>query len=623
MAVVVQRLVRAEISGVLFTADPVSGSHAHMTGNYVFGLGDALVSGEVKPFTFTLERPKGTYQGPTELESYAGKLFKLARRLEDELGCPQDIEWCIAGRKIFLLQSRPITNLIGHNPATGEWNTCLTGDYLWSNANLSEAAPDVMTPLSCYTNISLMVSMFAAVGMKVENVMSQWGELLGRIPEGMDIPVIPLRGLFTFVSLLPQNLKKRRKLIEGKRIMPEFMTASPGWCREIRERIRKTPTAAQLASLWEDGLKPHYVQACWVLRGVMDQFSGNAFRLHKDLEEMVGAGDANAILSNMRGDSQLASLGPVAGLGKVLQGEITREAYIQDYGHRGPHECELSILSPVDDPSLLDKQLEDLARSSFDLDEMLRAQRLEYHAALERFSSRFPRKVKSTQRRLDQVFEASRKREAVRSEYTRALSVIRVFAHRAGELTDVGEGVFFLTHQELYALLSGDQTPAEHIPARRNTHQRYCALPPLPTIINGRFDPFEWAADDQRRTDVFDSHAPVAVPDSGVITGFPGAAGRVEGLVRRLDRAEEGDQLMQGEILVTTTTNVGWTPLFPRAGAIVTDVGAPLSHAAIVARELGIPAVVGTGNATMRLITGDRVLVDGGRGLVELLDPRD
>lgn len=72
-------------------------------------------------------------------------------------------------------------------------------------------------------------------------------------------------------------------------------------------------------------------------------------------------------------------------------------------------------------------------------------------------------------------------------------------------------------------------------------------------------------------------------------------------------------------VVVTTMTNIGWTPLFPRAAAIVTDLGAPLSHAAIVARELGIPAVVGCGNATARLKTGDRVRVNGGLGSVELL----
>jgi phosphoenolpyruvate synthase/pyruvate phosphate dikinase len=97
----------------------------------------------------------------------------------------------------------------------------------------------------------------------------------------------------------------------------------------------------------------------------------------------------------------------------------------------------------------------------------------------------------------------------------------------------------------------------------------------------------------------------------------------VEGIVRRIDRVEDGDQIQPGEILVSTITNVGWTPLFPRLAAIVTDVGAPLSHAAIVAREMGIPAVVGCGNATMLLKTGDRVRVDGSAGSVEVLERID
>jgi pyruvate,water dikinase len=99
-----------------------------------------------------------------------------------------------------------------------------------------------------------------------------------------------------------------------------------------------------------------------------------------------------------------------------------------------------------------------------------------------------------------------------------------------------------------------------------------------------------------------------------------GALGVVEGTVRRLDRLEDSGQFQPGEVLVTTMTNIGWTPLFPRAAAIITDLGAPLSHAAIVARELGIPAVVGCGDATMRLKTGDRVRVDGGQGRVEILE---
>jgi pyruvate,water dikinase len=100
---------------------------------------------------------------------------------------------------------------------------------------------------------------------------------------------------------------------------------------------------------------------------------------------------------------------------------------------------------------------------------------------------------------------------------------------------------------------------------------------------------------------------------------MPGSAGQVEGLVRRLDSPDDGIELQTGEILVASQTNIGWTLFFPRAAALVTDVGAPLSHAAIVARELGIPAVVNCGDATARLHTGDRVRVDGSAGQVEIL----
>jgi pyruvate,water dikinase len=152
---------------------------------------------------------------------------------------------------------------------------------------------------------------------------------------------------------------------------------------------------------------------------------------------------------------------------------------------------------------------------------------------------------------------------------------------------------------------------------RRRAYSGYAGLPPYPALIRGRFDPYAWAADPDRRSDLF--VAGEREPAADTVRGFAGSAGVVEGTVRVLTDATDGNELRSGEVLVTTVTNVGWTPLFPRLAAVVTDVGAPLSHAAIVARELGIPAVVGCGNATMRLRTGDRVRVDGSAGTVEVV----
>jgi phosphohistidine swiveling domain-containing protein len=253
---------------------------------------------------------------------------------------------------------------------------------------------------------------------------------------------------------------------------------------------------------------------------------------------------------------------------------------------------------------------------------LLEKQRAAFDAAWKRLEERHRRKVRSARRRIERVAASARLREGARSEAARVIWVIREFCLRVSELADLekGDDVFFLSLDEMLDLLSGDNTALAFVPARQETHARYSALPPYPPIICGRFDPFAWAADPQRRSDVFDSHAPIA--DSDAIIGFAGADGTVEGFVRRLDRPEEGDQLRPGEILVTATTNVGWTLLFPRAAAVVTDVGAPLSHAAIVARELGIPAVVGCGNATMHLHSGDRVRVIGGQGVVRILERR-
>jgi phosphohistidine swiveling domain-containing protein len=195
--------------------------------------------------------------------------------------------------------------------------------------------------------------------------------------------------------------------------------------------------------------------------------------------------------------------------------------------------------------------------------------------------------------------------------------VLRAYALQAGELTGLGADIFFLEAEEIVRVLNGETLNPRTIADRRAAYEGYRALPSYPGLIRGHFRPYAWAADPRRRSDLF-LEGDRSEADAQV-RGFPGSAGVVEGVVRVLVDVEDGSQLEPGEVLVTTVTNVGWTPLFPRVAAVVTDVGAPLSHAAIVARELGIPAVVGCGNATTALRTGDRVRVDGTAGTVEVL----
>jgi phosphohistidine swiveling domain-containing protein len=652
VAVVVQRLVRADVSGVLFTADPLTGGRARMTGNFVHGLGDQLVSGEADAHRFTLERPKGRYDGPPALKRFARRLHRLGRRLEKELAGPQDIEWAIAGRRLWLLQSRPITTLIGHNPATGEWNDSLTGDYLWTNANFGEAFPDVMTPFTWsigraflrsngyevgdmpyplvgniggrpYMNISVGLSAIDALGLPRERVIRTGEETFGRIPREIEIPTVPLSRWWVLGYYLPLAVLNRvRWSSRLKRRIPAFIAETPGLVEGLEAEIRAAQTSEDLLTLWRGKLEAYLDEGCRMLLAGLSEYRMLSRKLHIEFERLVGDADANALLSGVSsGSDPLASLGLLIGLVSVSRGEMSREEYLRQYGHRGPHEMELSRPRPAEDPGWIDRQLAHIERDQIDVPRMLAGQRRRHEAAWERLKAKVPHEAEPYRQKLDRMAVASKTREMARSEAVRMLGVFRTFALRAGALTRLGEDIFFLSLEEVLERLAGDGSVCNLIPARRGTYIRTSALPPYPTLIRGRFDPFQWAADPHRRSDFYDAHAPAPASATGTITGFAGAAGVVEGRVRRLDSVEEGDQLQPGEILVTTTTNVGWTPLFPRAAAVVTDVGAPLSHAAIVARELGIPAVVGCGDATMRLRTGDRVRVYGGQGVVEILDP--
>ncbi|MBX3057171.1 MAG: pyruvate, phosphate dikinase [Anaerolineae bacterium] len=644
VAVVVQKMVPAEMAGVLFTADPVSGSHAHMTGNFVRGLGDKLVSGEATPDTFTLSRPKGAYAGPPEMKRYGRALFKLAQRLENELHGPQDIEWAVADGKVYLLQARPITTMQPHNPATGEWNDSLRGDYLWTNANFGEAVPDVMTPMTWsllqlygreaftiplpgqhplfgniggrfYMNASLAASMFTALGYSQERIAAQMREFFGYLPADTAVPLIPFSRWAVLRALLKSAPAAIRRVRRDRKRLAAATAVMPQQAAEFQARIAAAETPADLLPVWWE-LEAALREACQLLQAGTGLFEDLVRPLRQKLVKWTDEETANTLLSGFsQGSDQLASLGPVIGLWRVQQGQMDEAAYLQQYGHRSAHEFELAWPRPYEEPDWLAQQQANLA--AVDVPALLARQEAGKAAAWARFAQQQPRRVAKMQTQLAQVAAAARNREAIRSEIIRLVGVVRQFALRAAELTGLGDTVFFLRLEEMAAVLGGDRTAeaiastaVTHIPIRQQAHERLSALPVYPGIIHGRFDPYHW----QQEADL------TGLGDlSGLITGFPGAAGVVEGVVRRLDAPEQGHLLQPGEILVTATTNIGWTPLFPKAGAVVTDVGAPLSHAAIVARELGIPAVVGTGDATARLQTGDWVRVNGAKGVVEKL----
>ncbi len=537
-----------------------------------------------------------------------------------------------------------MTDKSSFNPETGAWNDSLAGDFLWSRNNFGEGRPDVMSPFTysisekvwsdisplpgfhlsgniCgryYANVSFGMSMVMAIGKSREAAIEEMRDLLGAVPEGLEIPTVPV-SRWSIVRALPRLVKLRLWEKGGAKKVPEYLASNPDRCRTLRERLEQIRDKAELACFWHEEILSRLYDTLAILGGATAPLEAT-MPFRTELAELVGEADANALFSNLScGDDTLASLGPVIGVARVAEGEMTRAEYLEAYGHRGPHEAELSIARPGEDPEWLERQLAEYEENPVDVDELLVRRHADFEAAWQRLRTRYPKQAKKLRRQIDKVGPAARMREAVRDEVTRFLWVERAWALRAGALTGLGDDIFYLTMDEALELLAGRDGATVHIPARQETYDGYRDLPPYPMIIRGPFDPYQWASDPSRRNDIHDATAAAPLPTSTTISGFAGAAGRVEGRVRLLDGPDQGDQLQRGEILVAVTTNVGWTPIFPRATAVVTDVGAPLSHAAIVARELGIPAVVGCGSATTRLRTGDRVRVDGGRGTVEML----
>jgi len=560
-----------------------------------------------------------------------------------------------------------------------EWNATFTGDCLWTNMIVGEVFPATVTPSTWsvwqayfdmlsmgdtpsieriagrpYLNYSLAYSFMLKIMRKHDRVLEMTKDSIGVPPAGVGVPAVPISWRTVLFQVLLREARNEVKKASLRKRAPEFLALVQERCQEltdesgkscttessgklgasrkivqsltsfsVRGRI-KSSSANELITLWTEEIRPLWTEIHPLQDKMNEELERGTRRLKTELTTHLGEEEVSMLLTTISSAGELASLGPLTGLSRLSKGELSREEYLRRYGHRGPHENELAEPRPYEDPDVVDRQLAEFNESPIDVAGLLTRRDAESVSLWGEIKHKLPpKRAQAIERMIKATIEANTLREETRSELTRLVSLIRAWFLRAGELCGVGEGVFFLTIDEVIDLLSGDESSVAHIPARRNLYEKYRALPALPTWIRGRFDPFQWAADPNRRTDLFDAQmtaSPAVPPVDDLIRGQPGSAGRVEGIVQRIDSPDEGNRLQPGAILVASTTNVGWTPLFPRAAAVVTDIGGSLSHAAIVARELGIPAVVGCGNATTLLKTGDRVRVDGSRGIIQLLE---
>jgi len=644
MAVVIQPMVKTQYAGVLFSADPVTRRFERIIGNAAVGSGEVLVSGEADSLSFSLCRDTGEFQGPPELKKAAKKLFNQIHAIEKLLAGPVDVEWAWDGRKIHILQARSITTLSSRDPETGGQNDSLTGSMLWSNTNLAEAVPDVMTPATWsllkvfheagpiawvrivpsvaniagrpYMNLSYMVSIFKALGKEYKNTGKD--EFFGNIPDNLEIPLLPQRKKDIFPPVIRAMFTSIPRYKRYGKDIPAYLEENPRFIKSIKEKIGASKESHELVSLWNDRIFPHFLKSCRYLRVATILFGDKLSVFRKKINRVVDEETTNNIMSDLSGSSSsLVSLNLVKGVFDIDKGDLSREDFIRVNGFRGPHEMEISIADMQEDPSLLDDYLASPVLK--DPAEMLEKQKENARAAWETLKDKSPRLYKRFRKEFEIISFMAGRRELVRAEMIRVMRMFRLFYRKAGEISGLGDDLFFLSYGELIESLKSGIYNKVLLDDRKKAHEVYSTIPFYPPLIKGPFDPVKWWNSPDRRTDIADSEEDNLQSEDSSLGGQAASCGIVEAMVRVIGSPEQGRELKEGEILVAATTNVGWTPYFLRAAGIITDVGAPLSHAAIVARELGIPAIVGCGHATTLLRTGDRVRMNGGTGEITLL----
>jgi phosphohistidine swiveling domain-containing protein len=611
MAVLVQRLIHADAAGVAFTANPVTGDRNETVVSAVRGLGERLVSGQASPDEWAIHGEEVICQRAPDAAidaDQARAVAEMAKRVEAHFGSPQDVEWAIADGQLYLLQARPMTAL----PEPVEWKAPLRGVWL-RNFRLGEWLGDPVTPLFetwLLTRIEERLNRLAEDDCGIPFNTPVNGQLHvivnGWYFQGWNLPERPSQLIWALLRhVLPKLLAQPRRVA---RLMP--FTAHFGVELSVRD--------------WHEDLSPRY-------RRLVEDGEARVNRLSPD--ELIGLIDEVADLAG----EYFYSIMSVSGFATKAEFPLAR--FYKQYLYpriggtyqrllRGLYtpslESHAHTVQSLDwfQPTLGERGIpfehpDEAAVRRSRLDADRRAAEAEARAALmgdAKLLARFNRLLATAQR-----FAPMREEQC--SEFTRGWPLMRRAVLRLGtQLCEKGmlinaEEVFFLTRDELLAALNASEAQLglkATVVQRRLTWQRQRHVTPplmlgeLPAMMKKVLADYE----DAIRT-------PGEASQEG-LHGIPASPGRATGVARVIHGLEEFSHLQFGDVLVAPVTTPAWTPLFARASAVVTDTGGIGSHSSIVAREYGIPAVIGTGDATARLRDGQIVTVDGNAGLVEV-----
>jgi pyruvate,water dikinase len=677
LAVVVQQLIDADVAGVLFTANPITGARDELVVDASPGLGEAVVSGAVTPDHYVLK--KGTYalieqqmgQREVVIRPAAGggtaqtagaatdgtqpalsddalrEIARTGEAIERHYGTPQDVEWAWADGRCYVLQARPVTALPPVQTAAGMSPGQTPPQRGQTPRRKKRVRPSLAGELFPYRLYPL------DVGVHTGPMLRAVGDAMTR-PLGIRFPSV--EDIIELEDGVPVRLKDFQPRPTWRVVYKPWLSI---WQRRHNEllhwqddpalaglyRRAEQLAARDLTALSWDGvvaalheaidlgpaaavLRDKYLPLAvwgavrlWLLLRLTGQqqvfgplLSGvetKTLALNRALERLAERVRAEPVLRDLvlRMDAaELAATLPERPEAQAFWAEF--QEFQRAYGHREAAITVFSQPSWGETPeiplgaikALVAGPPKSAATPSAPVEWEQTRDRLLAHSVL----------GKGPLRRLFlRLLERARVFPPLREdthfylciaipEERRSVSELARRLVAAGAL-DTPADVFFLTRSELEAAGRPWPPPAQTVSRLRAAVERRKS---------------RWAA---LATQPFADPGLVETPDTppdALLAGTPGSAGVAEGPVRIIRSPAEFARLEAGDVLVAPFTNPSWTPLFALASGVVVDTGGVISHAAIVAREYGVPAVMGTRDATTRLADGQRVRVDGTRGLV-------
>ncbi|MBC1891352.1 phosphoenolpyruvate synthase [Listeria booriae] len=687
LSVVIQQMVFPSASGILFTADPITGNRKTLSIDASFGLGEALVSGLVSADVYKVQentiiekniatKKLAIYSiktGGTETKSLPAaqqtnqtitdhqilQLEQLGRSIEAYFGKPQDIEWCLADDQFYIVQSRPITTLfpvpkeadnenhvylsVGHQQMmTDPIKPLGLAFYLLitpapmriaGGRLFVDITPNLAAPASREILINGIGQSDPLMKDAIETIVAREGFIeTNTTEEARPIPTPsadkPIENIPEIATNLIANneasLAKLKQTIQtksGSAVFDLILEDIPEFKRVLfnADNLRVLLSAMNAATWLNEKMQEWLGETN--VADTLSQSVDNNITAEMGLE-LLDVADAIrpypeviTFLQNTKDPNFLEKLGDIQG------GEAARDAittYLDKYGMRCAGEIDISRTRWSEDPTILIPMI---------LSNIKNFQPNASHQKFEQARQEALQKEQDLLARLKNLPDGEQKAAKTKEvitvlrnltgyrEYPKYGMINRYFVYKqallkeAAQLVQAGiikepEDIFYLNFEELHEVVRTEQLDYTIITTRKADYNQFDKLtPPRVLTSDGEIITGKYKREN--------------LPSDAII-GLPVSSGTIEGRARVILNMADAN-LEEGDILITPFTDPSWTPLFVSIKGLVTEVGGLMTHGAVIAREYGLPAVIGVENATTRIQDGDYIRVNGTEGYIEIL----